>query len=249
MVISMNIQSFRTDFSHKRRHKSCDTISIEKIEESKSFYYLISFPKYYDSSSLTNLISTEIATLINRKNLPPDYHVLVVGIGSDSHTADSVGPKVVHNLHVNAHLKNLGLKTHGVTISALEPGVLGETGIETRRIVESVTEEIHPDLVILVDSLITDSPEELAHTIILTDEGLVPGSGIKGLNGEINDKTLGVPVLTIGIATALEVHFSKQKDDSLAYLLSPSDIDNYVENISQLVTQSLDDVFSRDVKD
>lgn len=240
----MNIKFTRSDITYKGISSICDEIILDR-DPNRDFYHLITFPNFYDEFSLRKFLSSEIDSFIEMCFLKEQFHALVIGIGNDSLTADSIGPKVIKNIIVNAHLKSLGLHIKGNTISAVEPGVLGETGIETDRIVMSVTKEVKPNLVILIDSLVTDSKEELTHSIVLTDEGLTPGSGLKGMNCEINSKTLGCPVLTIGIPTALEVSFSKEKGD-ITYLMSPSNIDNFVHDIALTIADAINDSLLKD---
>ncbi len=235
----MNINFERTDFTHRASLASKEDIVVEKVDVDH-FYEIITFSKHFSQKEFIKTLTREFTEFYRLKNLPSPFHVLIIGIGNDSHTADSLGPKVVKKIHVNAHLVDFDIHIEGNKISALEPGVLGETGIETRRIIESVAEEIDPDLVILIDSLVTDHVEDLAHTIVLTDEGLTPGSGLKGLNCEINENTLKKPVLTIGLATALEIVLPKEKEGTIPYLMSPSSIDTFVMEMSSLIAKSLD---------
>ncbi len=249
MVTTMNLTSKRTDVRHNETIEKKNDFIVEKSDENSRFYRLVIFPKFYDKEDFGDVLVEQIEDYLKLIQLKGPYHVLVVGIGNDSHTADSIGPATIKCLHVNSHLKRLGLPTTGNIISALEPGVLGETGIETRRIVEAVTEEISPDLVVLIDSFVTKDEKELAHTVVFTDEGIVPGSGLMGQNCKIDEQSLGIPVLTIGIPTAIEVHFSDKKDDSLAYLLSPSDIDIFVRDISHILASCLNAIFLKDERD
>ena len=164
---------------------------------------------------------------------------MVVGLGNNSHTADSIGPKTLQYIKVNSHLPSLGIKVDSNIISTLEPKVLSVTGIDTKRIVESVVEEIKPDLVILIDSFVTEDIKYLEHTIELTTKGIIPGSGIKGINSEISQKTLNVPVLVIGVPTAIELKLNNK--NNINYLLSTNHIDDYINKISEIIGLSINE--------
>ena len=163
--------------------------------------------------------------------------ILIVGLGNDSFTADSVGPKVVKGINVNAHLIDLGLKTKNIKVSALEPGVLGQTGIDTERIIKSVCKEVKPDALIVIDSFITDKLKYNEKTIQITDNGIIPGSGIMGINSIINKRTIGCPVIVIGVPTALETTINNQK-----LIVSTNSVDKYVIEISKLIAEVINEV-------
>jgi hypothetical protein len=123
-------------------------------------------------------------------------------------------------------------------ISALEPGVLGTTGIDTFRIIESVSSEIKPDLIILIDSFVTNKISFLNKSIEINDDGIIPGSGLYGNNKSIKKETINVPVLVIGIPTALEY----KKSGNTPLLISTSDVDEYVIKISEIIGTSINEV-------
>ena len=160
-----------------------------------------------------------------------------MGLGNDNHTADSVGPKVLKYIKVNGYLKNFNYKKQ--LVSALEPGVMGETGIVTERIIASVSKEIKPDIIIVIDSFVTNNINYLNKSIEITDLGLDIGSGIKKINSKIDKETLGIPIMAIGVPTAVEVNF---KDDKLNYLLSSKEIDDYVIKIARIIGNCLNEV-------
>lgn len=167
-------------------------------------------------------------------------HILIVGLGNDNYTADSIGPNVLKYIKVNYSFNNYSIK-----VSALEPGVLKETGIVTFQIIKSLVEEIKPDLIILIDAFISDNIDDLNKTIIISNSGLKSGIGIKELNEEISDKTLHTKVVTIGVPTAIELKLKKKKDNFLPYILSTKDIDDYVINISKLIGESINNAISK----
>lgn len=214
-----------------------DNISIYESDED-DIYHTITFSHLVKEDDLIEVLKNELLFFIEKLGLLSPFKVLVVGLGSDGYTADSTGPKVLKGLNVNAHLAHLGIRDFPIEVASIEPGVMGETGIETRRIVESIVEEIKPELVVLVDSIVIENPKFLNRSIELSDRGVTPGSGIKGINGEISKKTLKVPVLSIGVPTAIEIEIQSKN-----YIVSTSNVDEYVRFISKVVAKSLNRTF------
>lgn len=243
-----DLKGMRTDFISERDGKNSDfnNINVSEIKKQDGLFHLLYYPNLNNKNEIKKVLAHEIDFFITNMSLKNYKHIFIAGLGNDNHTADSVGPKTLKKIKVNAYLEKLGVKLkHKVT--ALEPGVLSETGIETTKIIKSITEDIKPDLVILIDSFITESIDYLNHTIEISNYGLNPGSGIKGLNNEINSKLLGVPILVIGVATAIELKInSKKKDNYFTYLLSSNDVDNYVKEISLIIGESINEALHLD---
>lgn len=120
--------------------------------------------------------------------------ILVAGLGNQSVTPDSLGPRTVNNLSVSQN--ETGLK-------AIAPGVMAQTGMETARILSGLIREIKPDLVIAIDALAARSIRRLGTTIQLTDTGIHPGSGVGNHRHSLTKETLGIPVLAVGVPTVV----------------------------------------------
>ena len=129
-----------------------------------------------------------------------------MGLGNEGSTPDSLGPKVIKNILVTRYLFVLGEQVEeGIReVSAISPGVMADTGIETVDIISSVVSKITPTLVIAVDALAASSIERINKSIQITDTGIHPGSGIGNMRKEISKETLGVPVIAIGVPTVVE---------------------------------------------
>jgi len=180
------------------------------------------------------------------KMLPPGQ-VLVVGLGNSAVTPDAIGPRALDHLLVTRHMGDLLPSLRSV--SAIAPGVLGTTGLESVEVVRGLVERAGPSCVIVVDALASRSPERVCSTIQLTDTGIVPGSGVGNSRAAFNEETLGVPVRAVGVPTvveaatflhdALEEHgvtpVGKQKLEEKAMILTPRDIDARVARISRLL--------------
>lgn len=132
---------------------------------------------------------------------------LVIGLGNSQVTPDALGPKVVEKTLVTRHIKESIPKDIDQSVSsvaALAPGVMGVTGIETAEVVKGVTERIHPDLIIAIDALAARKVSRINSTIQLSDTGIAPGGGIGNKRKTLDENTLGVPVIAIGVPTVVD---------------------------------------------
>ena len=152
------------------------------------------------------VLSEELKKIIDKHiNIKDD--ILVVGLGNIYVTPDSLGPKVINDIDVTRHIiKYLPqyIDENSRPVSAISPGVLGTTGIETLEILEGIVNEVKPKLLIVIDALASRSIERISSTIQISDTGIVPGAGVGNTRKEISKKTLGVPVVAIGIPTVVE---------------------------------------------
>ena len=134
--------------------------------------------------------------------------ILVVGLGNIYVTPDSLGPKVINEIDVTRHIiKYLPQYIDEGTrpVSAISPGVLGTTGIETVEILKGIVDNIQPKLLIVIDALASRSIERISSTIQISDTGIVPGAGVGNTRQEISQNTLGIPVVALGIPTVVEL--------------------------------------------
>lgn len=134
--------------------------------------------------------------------------ILVVGLGNEDTTADSIGPKVIKDLKITRHLleymKNNDEEKNIREVSAIAPGVLGTTGIETQEIIKGVVEKIKVSGIIVIDALASNNISRLLKTIQICNTGIIPGSGVYNKRKEISLETMGVPVIAIGVPTVVE---------------------------------------------
>ena len=140
------------------------------------------------------ILSEELKEIIN-KHIESKDDILVVGLGNIYVTPDSLGPKVINDIDVTRHIiKYLPqyIDENSRPVSAISPGVLGTTGIETLEILEGVVKEIKPKLLIVIDALASRSIERISSTIQLSDTGIVPGAGVGNTRKEISKNTLGI---------------------------------------------------------
>ncbi|MBR6688951.1 MAG: GPR endopeptidase [Clostridia bacterium] len=182
--------------------------------------------------------------------------VMVVGLGNEMVTADSLGPKVIKNINVTRHvikyMKEL-VEPGTREITALTPGVLGTTGIETEEIIEGVVEKIKPDLIIVIDSLASQSITRIGTTIQMGNTGITPGAGVGNRRKVLNESTLKVPVIAIGVPTVVNAEIllkemldklnisSVRKNKKLCnnMVVTPKEIDSLITKMTRIISDSI----------
>ena len=158
---------------------------------------------------ITNIVGEQIKLLVGEKI----NSVMVVGLGNSNVTPDSLGPKVVADINVTRHIIKYAselLEASTREISAISPGVMGTTGIETEEIIEAVVKNVKPDMLIVIDSLASRSMARLGNTIQLGNTGITPGAGIGNKRKALNKETLGIPVIAIGVPTVVDLRYDNR---------------------------------------
>ena len=179
------------------------------INKKEGNYITIEFEDVTDSQNSNNVeevFISELKELLKELSIKEDAPVLIIGLGNEKSTPDSLGPKVIEKVLVTRHLFLIGESTSdGIRCTAaLNPGVMASTGIETSDIVKAVVEGIKPSLVIVMDALAASSISRINKSIQITDTGIHPGSGVGNRRKEISIDTLGVPTIGIGVPTVVE---------------------------------------------
>lgn len=183
--------------------------------------------------------------------------VLVVGLGNREVTPDALGPNVVGNLYITRHI----LKEYGnyafpdkkvAAVSGIVPGVMAQTGMETLEIIRGIIKETRPQGVIAIDALAARSVKRLGRTIQLSDTGINPGSGVGNHRKGLNEETLGVPVIAIGVPTVVDaatiVYDACQDRDKISggiagMFVTPKNIDETVKSLSFTISEALNMTF------
>ena len=162
---------------------------------------------------------------------------LVAGLGNDEMTPDAVGPLAVNAVIATRHLKRGMPEDFAAftTVSAVKPGVLGTTGIESAELLRSACRAADPARLIAVDALASASLERLCRTVQLTDAGIVPGSGVGNDRAAVNQKSLGLPVLAIGVPTVVDASAFSDSPDAAGMFVTPRDIDASVRDVAKLI--------------
>ena len=216
-----------------------------------------------------DIIGTEIKKMLSEttsKKIDKNFSVLVAGLGNSEITADAIGPLTTSKLTVTRHIRDISeeiFHSFGLcNISAISPGVLSQTGIETLEIIRGAVKNTTPDVVIAVDALAARSCERLASTVQISDAGISPGSGIGNLRKAINEENLGVPVIALGVPTVVDsatlvydaIERSGIRDDDgrleavldneRGFFVSPKESDIISERVSLLLSRALDVAFA-----
>lgn len=164
---------------------------------------------------------------------------LVVGLGNRNVTPDAVGPWTVDSVVVTRHLVQRFPDAFGDfrPVSAVATGVLGTTGVESGELVVALCERIQPTVVIAIDALAARSPDRLCNTIQLANSGIVPGSGVGNARFALNQETLGLPVLAVGVPTVIRASVLAQGRISGLedWIVTPKDIDASASELSRMI--------------
>lgn len=183
-------------------------------------YITISFEDITDSDNFDKVnmeVINNIKKILELNNIKEDDSCLVIGLGNILSTPDSLGVKTLNNVMVTGHLFEIGKVSDGIRkVSCFAPGVMGNTGIESSKIIISLIKEIKPNFVIAIDALAARSIDRVNKTIQITDTGIHPGSGIGNNRIEISYKTMHIPVIAIGVPTV--VMSSTIVYDTIGYL-------------------------------
>ena len=176
---------------------------------------------------------------------------MIIGLGNREVTADAIGPFTVENIFVTRHMieEYKEVRDAHKTVSALVPGVMAQTGMETMEIIRAVVTEVKPDVVLVVDALAARSVRRLGTTIQLTDTGICPGAGIGNNRRELNEQTVGTTVIAIGVPTVLDavgIASEEVVNDVKDLFVMPRCIDSSVRYISEILAEGINLANRRD---
>ncbi|EEM81921.1 Germination protease [Bacillus thuringiensis serovar huazhongensis BGSC 4BD1] len=153
------------------------------------------------------IFAKEFSYFLEEIGVTKEASCLIVGLGNWNVTPDALGPIVVENVLVTRHLFQLqpeSVEEGFRPVSAIRPGVMGITGIETSDVIYGIIEKTNPDFVIAIDALAARSIERVNSTIQISDTGIHPGSGVGNKRKELSKETLGIPVIAIGVPTVVD---------------------------------------------
>ena len=190
--------------------------------------------------------------------------VLVAGLGNRGITPDAVGSGTVEKIIVTRHLveKLPAYFKNFRPVSAIAPGVLGMTGVESREIIAGVASKIKPSCIIAIDALASRKISRLCNTIQITDTGITPGSGVGNARAAINSETMGIPVIAIGVPTVVDiatvifdieaesgVEFSQSiiEEYGKSLMVTPKEIDVNIEDVSKIIGYGINSALQPEV--
>ena len=178
------------------------------LNREKGFYSTVFIDDFaIPEESFDSAVSVIAAEIEKAASLSDEESVLVVGLGNDGIMPDALGPAVLKKTVVTRHLiqnaPDIFFGENMREVFGIVPGVLGQTGLESFEIVESIVKKANPDLVLLIDSLAARNLERLTKAVQISDRGLIPGGGVGNSRAEISKRTLGVRCVSVGIPTVV----------------------------------------------
>lgn len=163
--------------------------------------------------------------------------VLVVGLGNEDITPDSLGPRTAAHIFATRHIKSNAPQLMSADLGevcAITPGVMGQTGIEASEIVKTVCDAIKPSAVIAVDALACSELSHLGKTVQLSNSGISPGSGVMNSRKELSSELLGVPCIAVGVPTIADL---SQNGETL--MVTPRSVDKMVGSSAQIISAAI----------
>lgn len=203
---SLNIKSDTYNIDDIKVTKvNVDASTSKIINKKEGDYITIEFNDVTDITNgekVTEIFTKELETLLSKYD---KSSILLVGLGNSKSTPDSLGPKALENIIVTRHLflLNESVQDNILKTSKITPGVMADTGIETKDIISSIVKEIKPSLILVIDALAASTISRINKSIQITNTGIHPGSGIGNMRKEISYNTLDIPVIAIGIPTVV----------------------------------------------
>lgn len=194
----------------------------EKLNKPIGKYITLDIPKIeFVDEDLKDEISKALAKeLSNIINIDKESKILIIGLGNWNISPDALGPKVVERVLVTRQYfvnYNKDYDDTMVNVAAMSPGVMGITGIESFDIIEGVIDKIKPDLLVVVDALASRKMDRVSSTIQISNTGISPGSGVGNKKKHLNEESLGIPVIAVGIPTV--VNAATIVNDSLELII------------------------------
>lgn len=276
---------FRTDLALERCEildkKDTDGIEIEVFEAKKAKVSRISVTNKNGEKAvgkpMGEYVTVEVAPFARqaqfiddsldaivteiRRFLPEKGSVLVAGLGNMKITPDALGPKCASMIFSTRHITGEIQKATGLyglrCVSSVSTGVTGDTGVEAGELLKGIIDGVKPDTVITVDALAARSISRLGNTVQMCSTGIVPGSGVGNARREISEKTLGVPVVAIGIPTVVDAatlvadysgDVSFVSDNGTENMMvTPREIDLMIERAAKLTALAINCALQPDI--
>ncbi|MBQ9744347.1 MAG: GPR endopeptidase [Clostridia bacterium] len=230
-VILEEINGISTIFSISKHTKKTECITIYT---GKCWQYEDDY-----SSKVSYAVSHCLKIITEGQKIKTD-RILIVGLGNRKITSDSLGPSVIDLLFPTAHIDSDNKK-----IATLATGVEGQSGFSSLDLISSAGSILHPNLVIIIDSLCAISIERLSTTIQLSVNGIMPGSGVGNHKYEISKSTLGIPVIAIGVPTVTDLGSITDNETAVGYYVSPIDIDISIDSMASIISDGIKKAYYR----
>lgn len=257
-----------------------DEKGAKEIGKKIGNYVTVECPELYDKdenlkAKVAHTFADEVTKM--KESFGNIGNILIIGLGNRNVTPDSLGPLVCEKVFVSRHIKKYlpnMIDSRVVEVSAIAPGVLGITGLETAEVIDGIVDRIKPDMILVIDALASRSISRIGTSIQVSDAGISPGSGIGNKRKSVDKETLGIPVLAIGIPTvvyaytiASEILLSAaiksntsdgqiknvinmiQDIEGSDMIVTPKNIDMLIENSSDLLARSINFSLHKDLSE
>ncbi len=252
--------NFRTDLAlentepARQVREEKDGCVLTRIDEGGRAYVTLEVKAISDHidarDALLELLTKELAALC-----PKEGAVLAAGLGNRSVTPDALGPLTAERILATRHIRGELAKVTGLDglrpVSVVSPGVLGCTGMEAFEVLQAIVNETKPAAIIAVDALAARSPERLGCTVQLSSGGISPGAGVGNSRPRIDESTLGVPVVSLGIPTVVDASTfasdlsgnqappEKSAPRGAPMMVTPREIDLIIERGSRILAMGI----------
>lgn len=209
--IDLGKHHLRTDLIIENNEVIHQKETIDGFEVTSSYqdgnYITISFEditNYESREKVGKVLEKLLKEILLKNDIKEDDECLIIGLGNIKSTPDSLGVKVINDILITKHLFKYGNVKDGIRkVSSFTPGVMANTGLESSNIIKAIIKEEKPKFIIVIDALASLSIDRINKTIQITDTGIHPGSGIGNNRKEISHKTIGIPVIAIGVPTVV----------------------------------------------
>lgn len=222
----------------------------KKLHKKSGHYITIEFKDITDHQNRIKVkkVLTKQLIKIFKDNKIYQKKCLVIGLGNNNSTPDSLGPKVAKKIIVTSHIASITALEKGFSnVSSYAVGVKGETGLDSIDVIKGLIKASNPDFLLVIDALASQSLERLNKTIQITDAGINPGSGVGNNQKEISKQTLKRPVIALGVPTVIDLFTilknlnSKECviDESYNLMVTPKEIDFILESLVEIISDSI----------
>ncbi len=227
----------------------------EKLGKPIGNYTTVSFSGFTPEDTegdVQTAVKSELSAM-----LPESKLTLVAGLGNVHITPDALGPKVADGIFATRHISHDLAASVGLgnlrAVEVVSPGVLGQTGIEAGEMITAAVKETGADAVVVIDALAARNVERLGCTVQLSDSGICPGSGVGNSRKEISEKTVGVPVVAIGVPTVVDISTffqestGKEFGGQSAMMVTPKEIDTVIAYASKTISHAINCVLQPEI--
>lgn len=236
----------------------------KSVGKPKGKYITVDLPEFSHESELLDGRLTALSSII-RDLLPKENgSVLVAGLGNENITPDALGPMCAGKIFATRHIKDEMKKDLQIdsirSVASVSTGVLGQTGIETAEYIKSVADIVKPVAIITVDALAARRLSRLGKTVQISNTGIIPGSGVGNARARIDESTMSVPVVSIGVPTVVDgitlindltdrrIDAEKIPSDLKETMVTPGDIDTVIERAANLLALAINCALQREIE-